>query len=75
MADFLEGKSPVTVELFWHFAESFQQFGLVTLHPTKSMIAFAAHRRMAYVTRLGKNYIDLPFLSASPIMTIFASIK
>lgn len=61
--DFLTGKPEHTVELFWQFADTFQQIGKVTIHPTKSMIGFAAKKRMAYVIRLGKNFIDvvLPF--------------
>lgn len=56
----------MTIELFWHFVESFQQFGLVTMHPTKSMIGFAANKRMAYVTRLGKNFVDITFPFTEP---------
>lgn len=59
--DFLKGKSEQTVELFWHFADSFQQFGKVGIHPTKSMIGFAAKTRIAYVIRLGKNFVDVVF--------------
>jgi hypothetical protein len=59
--DFLKGKSEQTIELFWHFADSFQQFGSVTIHPAKSMIGFAVKRRMAYVIRLGKNFVDAVF--------------
>jgi hypothetical protein len=59
--DFLSNKSEYTIELFWHFADSFQQVGNVTIHPTKSMIGFAAKTRMAYVIRLGKNFVDVVF--------------
>jgi hypothetical protein len=59
--DFLNNKSEHTVELFWHFADSFQQLGNVTIHPTKSMIGFTAKTRMAYVIRLGKNFVDVVF--------------
>jgi len=59
--DFLGGKSEVTRELFWHFARTFQHLGKVTLHPTKSMIAFAATTRIAYVIQLGKNFVDVVF--------------
>jgi Domain of unknown function (DUF5655) len=59
--DFLKGKSDHTVELFWHFADSFQKFGTIGIHPTKSMIGFAAKTRMAYVIRLGKNFVDVVF--------------
>lgn len=59
--DFLLNKSVDTVELFWHFANAYQQIGKVTLHPTKSMIGFAAKTRIAYVIRLGKNFVDVVF--------------
>ena len=61
LSDFLEGKSEHTITLFWHFATCFQAIGKVTIHPTKSMIAFAAKTRIAFVIRLGKNYIDIVF--------------
>ena len=59
--DFLKGKSEHTVSLFWHFVQQYQQIGSVTIHPTKSMIAFAAKTRIAYITRLGKNFVDVTF--------------
>lgn len=59
--DFLAGKSEYTIELFWHFADNYQKIGKVTIHPTKSMIGFAAKTRMAYVIRLGKNFVDIVF--------------
>jgi Domain of unknown function (DUF5655) len=59
--DFLQGKSEHTISLFWHFVGEYQQIGKVTIHPTKSMIAFAAKTRIAYVIRLGKNFVDIVF--------------
>jgi hypothetical protein len=61
LADFLAAKSVETVSLFWHFVESYRQIANVTIHPTKSMIAFAANTRIAFVTRLGKNFVDIVF--------------
>lgn len=63
LEDFLHDKSEITRELFWHFTRAFQRIGNVTVHPAKSMIAFAAQKRIAYVIQLGKNFIDvvLPF--------------
>lgn len=61
LADFLHNKSAFTVSLFWHFVETYQKIGKVTIHPTKSMIAFAARTRIAYVIQLGKNFIDVVF--------------
>lgn len=59
--DFLHGKSEHTRSLFWYFADSYNQLGKVTIHPTKSMIGFAAITRIAYVVRLGKNFVDVVF--------------
>ena len=59
--DFLMGKSEHTISLFCHFVQRYQQIGDITLHPTKSMIAFAAKTRIAYITRLGKDFIDVTF--------------
>ena len=59
--DFLKGKSEHTLSLFWHFVEQYQQLGKLTIHPTKSMIAFAGRTRIAYVTRLGKDFVDIVF--------------
>jgi hypothetical protein len=61
LADFLSDKTPHTVSLFWHFVESYQKLGNVTVHPTKSMIAIASKTRIAYVIQLGKNFIDVVF--------------
>jgi hypothetical protein len=66
LGDFLNNKSEQTVSLFWHFVESYQQFGKVTIHPTKSMIGFAAKTRIAYVIRLGKNFVDVVFPFGKP---------
>jgi len=61
LADFLNGKSDHTLSLFWHFTACYQKIGNVTIHPTKSMIAFAAKTRIAFVIQLGKNFIDVVF--------------
>lgn len=61
LADFLYNKSDYTVSLFWHFVDCYQQIGKITIHPTKSMIAFAAKIRIAYVIQLGKNFVDVVF--------------
>jgi len=64
--DFLKGKSEHTVSLFWHFVQCYRQIGAVTVHPTKSMIALAAKTRVAYITRLGKDFIDITFPFSTP---------
>jgi hypothetical protein len=61
LSDFLDGKSEHTISLFWHFVSTYQQLGKVTVHPTKSMIGFAATTRIAYVIKLGKNFMDVVF--------------
>src|SRR5580693_9487223 len=42
LGDFLNGKSDCTVGLFYHLVNEFQRIGGITVHPAKSMIAFAA---------------------------------
>jgi len=61
LADFLNGKSEHTLQLFNHLVSEYRQIGEVTLHPTKSMISFAARTRFAYIIQLGKNFIDVVF--------------
>jgi hypothetical protein len=59
--DFLKGKSVHTLELFYHFVNEYTQIGNISIHPTKSMIAFAGKKRCAYIIQLGKNFIDIVF--------------
>ncbi len=66
LSDFLNGKSDITLSLFWHFAEQFQLLGKVSIHPTKSMIAFASDTRIAYVIKLGKSFVDIVFPFTQP---------
>ena len=61
LADFFKGKSQHTLSLYQHFVESYLAIGNVTVHPTKSMIAFAAKTRIVFITRLGKDFIDIVF--------------
>jgi len=61
LTDYLTGKTEHTVSLFWHFVRQYQGVGEVTIHPTKSMIAFAAKKRIAYITRLGRDFVDITF--------------
>jgi len=61
LSDFLNGKSEHTVGLFWSFIEAYKDIGKITVHPTKSMIAIAATTRVAYITRLGKDFMDVSF--------------
>jgi hypothetical protein len=61
LSEFLEGKSEHTQKLFWHFIAAYKEIGNITVHPTKSMIAIAATKRVAYITRLGKDFMDVTF--------------
>jgi hypothetical protein len=59
---FLSGKSEHTLALFDHFINEFQKIGPVTIHPAKTMIGLAnSHRRVVYITQLGKNFIHVVF--------------
>ena len=66
LGDFLNGKSAITIGLFNHLVTEFQLIGEVTVHPAKSMIAFAARTRFAYVIQLGKNFVDVVFPFKQP---------
>jgi hypothetical protein len=78
LADFLNGKSLHTLELFDNLVAAFKLIdeGIVT-HPTKSMITFRLNKRFAYVTQLGKNFIDvvLPLKQAYADNLCFNKIK
>lgn len=66
LADFLKGKSSHTLSLFETFIQRYQQLGLITVHPTKSMIAIASTTRIAYITQLGKDFLDVVFPFGKP---------
>src|SRR5262245_28951884 len=60
--DFLHGKSETTLLLFNYFIEEFKKIGPVTIRPAKTMIGIAnSHRRVAWVTQLGKNFVHVVF--------------
>ena len=61
LADFLQGKSTHTIELFDHLINEYLQIAPIKVYPTKSMIALGARVNFAYVTQLGKNFIDVVF--------------
>ena len=61
LQEFLNGKSPHTRALFDYFIEQYKTLGNISVHPTKSMIAIGARTRFAYITQLGKNFIDVVF--------------
>jgi hypothetical protein len=62
LSTFLTGKSDQTLLLFNHFIAEYQKIAPVTIHPAKSMIGIAnSHRRIAWVTQLGKNFVHVVF--------------
>lgn len=53
--------------LFGHFVNEFKKVGKITLHPAKTMIGIANdHRRVAWITQLGKNFIHVVFPFEKP---------
>ena len=64
--DFLKGKSAHTIELFNHFIKEYKHIGDISVHPTKSMIAIADKTRFAYITQLGKDFMDVVFPFKKP---------
>ena len=62
LSDFLNGKSGHTLALFDHFINSFNTIGKVEVVLLKSMIGLDnGHKRIAYITQLGKNFIHVVF--------------
>jgi len=67
LSTFLTGKSEQTLLLFNHFIAEYQKIAPVTIHPAKSMIGIAnPHRRVAYITQLGKNFVHVVFPFKQP---------
>jgi hypothetical protein len=67
LAEFLYGKSDYTLMLFNHFIAEFKKIGDITVHPAKTMIGVAnSHRRVAWLTQLGKNFIHVVFPFKQP---------
>lgn len=65
--DFLAGKPDNTRALFHHFVDEYSKLGVVSLHPAKTMIGIAnSHRRIAWITQLGKNFIHIVFPFSQP---------
>lgn len=61
---FLAGKSDHTLTLYHHFISEFRKIGHISAGATKTMIGISnAHKRIAWVTQLGRNFIHvvLPF--------------
>ena len=67
LEEFFNGKSSHTRGLFEHFVKEFKKVGNVTVQPAKTMIGIAnEHKRIAYVTQLGKSFIDVTFPFKQP---------
>lgn len=59
---FIAGKSAHTLQLFDHFVERFAEIGDLKVEATKTMIGISnGHKRIAWVTQLGKNFIHVVF--------------
>lgn len=74
---FLAGKSAHTVMLYHQFIDRFSALGNITLDATKTMIGISnPHKRIAWVTQLGKNFIHivLPFKQPYPDNLCFQKI-
>lgn len=62
IAHFLTGKSEHTLILYHHFINEFNKICDITVEPTKTMIGISnQHKRIAWVTQLGKNFIHVVF--------------
>lgn len=60
--ELLSDKAPVTKALLHHLIAEFSKVGTITVHPAKTMIGIAnSHKRIAYITQLGKNFIHVVF--------------
>jgi len=67
IADFLAGKSDHTRMLFDHFITAYHKIGKIEIHPAKTMIGIAnGHKRIAWITQLGKNFIHVVFPFQQP---------
>ena len=59
---FLTGKSEHALMLYDYFIAELEKIGPVSIYPHKTMISIAnAHKRVAYVTQAGKNFIHIVF--------------
>lgn len=77
LSAFLAGKSETSLALFDHFISEFEKIAPITLHPAKTMIGIAnAHRRIAWVTQFGKNFVHIvfPFKQEYPDNLCFTKI-
>jgi hypothetical protein len=74
--DFLTGKSETTRALFDHFIATYTRLGDITIHPAKTMIGITnAHKRIAWITQLGKNFVHIVFPFKKPYPDNLCFIK
>lgn len=53
--------------LYHHFLSEFEKIGDILIEPTKTMIGISnKHKRIAWVTQLGKNFIHVVFPFRQP---------
>ncbi|MFD0749424.1 DUF5655 domain-containing protein [Mucilaginibacter calamicampi] len=65
--DLLAGKSAHTLALYRHFISEFEKIGKISTEATKTMIGISnSHKRIAWVTQLGKNFIHVVFPLREP---------
>ncbi|MFB9862759.1 DUF5655 domain-containing protein [Rufibacter immobilis] len=58
-ADFLRGKSAVTVDLYHHFLTQYRTIGDFKIHPAKTMISLAKNTRFCSIFQFGRNFLDV----------------
>jgi len=62
LSEFLNGKSEHTLMLFNYFITRFHEVGPISVGAAKTMIGISNdHKRIAWVTQLGKNFIHVIF--------------
>jgi hypothetical protein len=67
LEDFVAGKPAQSVALLHSFIDEFLRIGEVKAVPAKTMIGIATDRkRIAYVTRIGRDFIHVVFPFAAP---------
>ena len=60
LPEFFTGKSEYALMLYNYFIIEMEKMGPVGIHPHKTMISIAnEHKRVAYITQLGKNFIHV----------------
>ena len=77
LREFLRSKPDTALNLFDGLLAVVAQYGEISVHPAKSMIAIASTRKFAYVIQFGKTFIDvvLPFKTAYADNLCFRKIK